>query len=140
MILRVKKLDPEAKLPSYAHEDDAGLDLYALEGVTITPGETIQVRTGLALEIPDGQVGLIWDKSGLAAKRGLKTMGGVIDAGYRGEVLVGLINLSKTSYVIGKHNKIAQLLIQSVVRVQVEETVKLSDTIRGAGGFGSTGK
>ncbi len=140
MILKIKKLDPEAKLPAYAHPGDAGLDLFALEAVTAKPGEITRVRTGLATEISEGWVGLFWDKSGLAINHGLKLMGGVLDAGYRGELVVGLINLLDKPYPIEKHHKVAQLLIQPVERVVIEEAIDLSDSARGAHGFGSTGK
>ncbi len=140
MILKIKKLNPEAKLPSYAHPGDAGMDLFALQEVTLKPGEFAKILTGVAMEIPIGHVGLIWDKSGMAANFGLKTLGGVVDAGYRGEVQVGMINLSQKSYTIEKHHKVAQMLIQKVEGPSVEEATELSDTSRGAGGFGSTGK
>ncbi|MEK7646243.1 MAG: dUTP diphosphatase [Patescibacteria group bacterium] len=140
MILRIKKLDPAAKLPSRAHEYDAGLDLYALEKTILKSGERKAVRTGIALEIPEGYVGLIWDKSGIAIKEGIKTLGGVVDAGYRGEVLVGTINLSAEEYVFEAGHKVAQILIQKVEQMEIEEVSELTDTTRGQGGFGSTGK
>ena len=140
MILRIKKLDPAAKLPSRAHEYDAGLDLYALEKTILKSGERKAVRTGIALEIPEGYVGLIWDKSGIAIKEGIKTLGGVVDEGYRGEVLVGTINLSAEEYVFEAGHKVAQILIQKVEQMEIEEVSELTDTTRGQGGFGSTGK
>ena len=91
MELRVKKLKGEAKIPFYAHDNDAGMDLYSCEDVVIQKGSKALVGTGIALEIPDNYVGLVWDKSGLATTHGLKTLGGVVDAGYRGEVMVGLV-------------------------------------------------
>lgn len=139
MNLEVKKLVPEAKLPTRAHADDAGLDLYSIEECTFAPGERRVVRTGIAMAIPTGCVGLIWDKSGLAAKAGLTTMGGVIDASYRGEIQVIVINLSSESYTIEQGSKIAQILIQRVELPEVCEGTELGDTIRGEGGFGSTG-
>jgi len=140
MILKFKKLYPDAKVPTYAHEHDAGMDLYASEHLIIKRGETSRVPTGIALEIPEGYVGLVWDKSGLSTNHGLKTIGGVIDAGYRGEIIVGLFNLSKEDYTVEKHQKIAQLLIQKVERAGLLETDALSDSHRGEKGFGSTGK
>ncbi len=140
MILKIKKLNPEAKLPEFAHAGDAGLDLFSLTEVTLKPGEFTRILTGVALQIPIGHVGLIWDKSGLASNYGLKVLGGVVDAGYRGEVQVGMINLSKKSYTIEKHHKVAQMLIQKVSSPKIKEVKKLSDTARGKGGFGSTGK
>jgi dUTP pyrophosphatase len=139
MKLDVKKLDPEAKLPTRAHADDAGLDLYSVEECVLEPGERRAVRTGIAMAIPTGYVGLIWDKSGLAAKAGMKTMGGVIDAAYRGEVRVIMTNLSQEPYHVEKGSKISQILIQEVELADVCEVGELSDTIRGEGGFGSTG-
>ncbi len=138
--LRIKKLRPDSTMPSYAHPGDAGLDLYAAETTTVAPGQNVAVPTGVAMEIPDGYVGLIWDKSGLAIKNRLKTLGGVVDSGYRGEVLVGMINLSSEPYTFEKRHKVAQMVIQKKEDVRVEEVDELSDTVRGTGGFGSTGK
>lgn len=140
MTLKVKKLVPEAKLPSRAQQGDAGLDLYSAEDMVIVPKELRVVGTGIALEIPHGSVGLVWDKSGLAAKGGIKTMGGVIDAGYRGEIRVVLVNLGTVPHGIVAGDKIAQLLIQKVELPAIEEVSDLSDSERGEGGFGSTGK
>lgn len=139
MKLQVKKLVPEAKLPIRAHSDDAGLDLYSVEEYVLAPSERRAVKTGIAVAIPSGYVGLVWDKSGLAAKAGLKTMGGVIDAAYRGEIMVIVDNLSDTPYEIEKGSKIAQLLIQKIELSEVYEVSELDDTTRGEGGFGSTG-
>ncbi len=140
MELKLKKLNPEAKLPAYAHPSDAGMDLFALEAVTVLPGEQTQVKTGIAAEIPEGHVGLVWDKSGIAQKHGIKTLGGVVDAGYRGEILVGVANLSEAPYTFEKGHKIAQMLIQKIENPGIVEVSELSETIRGVGGFGSTGK
>lgn len=140
MNIRIKKLHPDARIPSIAHEGDAGCDLFATESVTLKPGERGQVPTGLALELPLGYVCLIWDKSGISHKGGIKTLGGVIDSGYRGEVQVGVINLSSEIYVFEKGHKIAQMLIQKIESPTFEEVVELSDTNRGEDGFGSTGK
>ncbi len=141
MKLQVKKLDPQAKLPSYEHLGDAGLDFYALEDFVVPArGRRTGIRTGLAVAIPDGYVGLFWDKSGLAAKHGLKVMAGVIDSGYRGELLLTLLNTSDTDYHFKQGEKVMQMLLQKVERVEVEEVQVLSETSRGEGGFGSTGK
>lgn len=140
MELKIKKLHPNAKLPTYAHSGDAGFDLYAIESVIIPVGARILIGTGLAMEIPDGFVGLIWDKSGLSMVHGLKNLGGVIDAGYRGEIKVGVVNLSKEDYTIIAGHKVAQMLIQKVERAEIKEVVELHGTLRGHGGFGSTGK
>lgn len=139
MKLEVKKLYPDAILPARAHHDDAGLDLYANEALTLDPGQRQTVKTGIALAIPTGYVGLIWDKSSIPHKWGVKTMGGVIDASYRGEVGVIMVNLSQEPYIVEKGAKISQLLIQKVELPEVCEVGELDDTIRGEGGFGSTG-
>lgn len=140
MILKVKKIDPEAILPSYAHPGDAGMDMYSNETVKIEPGQAVKIKTGISMEIPDGYVGLMWDKSGLSTNHRIKSLGGVIDSGYRGESLLGVINLGTESYTIEKGHKVVQMLIQKVERVEVKEVEELTDTSRGEGGFGSTGK
>lgn len=140
MKIKVKKLHSEAKLPSYAHPGDAGMDFFALENTLIKPGERLVVKTGISIEIPEGYVGLVWDKSGIASKYGLKTIGGVIDAGYRGEVGIAMLNTSNTEYVFESGHKIAQLLIQKVEHAELFEVEELTETARGKSGFGSTGK
>lgn len=140
MELQIKKLREDAVVPNFAHEGDAGLDLYTVEDKTIVPGQRAMMSTGLAFAIPFGYVGLIWDKSGLAHKSGLKTLGGVIDAGYRGELLVGLINLSDEPYTFKAGEKVAQLLIQKIEHPILVEVDELDETARGEGAFGSTGK
>lgn len=134
----VKKLHPEAKLPIRAHAEDAGLDLFSLESAELAPFGNAMVRTGIALELQHGTVGLIWDRSSMA-KKGFKTAGGVIDAGYRGEVQVVFRNLTDQILKIEKGDKIAQLLIQEVLLPQVAEAIDLGETQRGQSGFGSTG-
>ena len=141
MKLKIKKLQPEAVLPKYATQDDAGMDLFAIEDVEIMPMERKQIGTGIALEIPAGHVGLIWDKSGLSHKFGIKTLGGVIDSGYRGEIKVGVINLGTEKYFFEKGHKIAQMIIQKKETLEIEEVNELDlNTERGEGAFGSTGK
>ncbi len=140
MILKIKKLHPDAKMPSYAHHDDAGFDLLAIEDTTLQPGERKAVKTGIALEIPEGYVGLVWDKSGIGIKEGVKTIGGVVDSSYRGELLIGLVNLSEKVYTFAKGHKVAQMLIQKKETAEFQEVAELSDTKRGAAGFGSSGK
>lgn len=140
LTLKIVRLDKDLPMPVYAHPGDACFDLFSREQVTIQPNERVQIKTGLQMEIPDGHVGLIWDKSGLSHKAGLKTLGGVIDAGYRGEIMVGMINLSKEPYTFEKGNKVAQMIIQKREEVAIVEVDSLSDTTRGKGGFGSTGK
>ncbi len=140
MEMRVKKMVPDAVIPQYAHPGDAGMDLYASQDISVNSQEIARIPTGIAVHIPEGHVGLVWDRSGLAIKFGLKTLGGVIDSGYRGEVMVGIINLGKESYAFKKGERVAQLLIQKVERVQIEEVESLDESVRGEGGFGSTGK
>lgn len=139
MQIAVQQLDENAKLPEYAHPGDAGMDLFSNEEVTLKPGERHPVATGIAMRVPDGHVALVWDKSGRAVKDGVTTLAGVIDAGYRGEVRIVLLNVSDTEVTIGLHEKVAQVLIQPVVSGTIEEVEALDDTERGEGGFGSTG-
>ena len=138
MILKVKKLNPEARIPSYAHKGDAGLDLFSCENCVLKPGERKMVSTGISTEFPKEYVALIWDKSGIAAS-GIKTMGGVIEYTYRGEYKVIMLNTSSQDYEIKKGQKIAQLLIQPITSAEIEEVKELSETERGEGAFGSTG-
>jgi dUTP pyrophosphatase len=138
MELRVRRVHPEAKLPVYGHPGDAGLDLFSVVDRGLAPGEAFAVPTGIQVAIPIGFVGLIWDKSGLSLKR-VHRLAGVVDAGYRGEVQVVMINLGPDAFEIRKGMKIAQMLIQPVATVRVVESDNLDDTSRGEGGFGSTG-
>ncbi len=140
MKLQIKTLRPEATLPSFAHDTDAGLDLHTTQDIELQPGELVAVPTGICFAIPIGYVGLIWDKSGVAIKRGLKTMGGVIDAGYRGEVFVGLVNTGTTTQTFAAGDKVAQMVIQKIEQPTLELVTELDETPRGEGAFGSTGK
>lgn len=139
----VKRLDSRAKLPAYGSADAAGADLYALTDgpVTIAPGQTVLIHTGLALAIPQGYVGLVYARSGLATKQGLSPANkvGVIDADYRGELMVSLYNHSGEPRTVACGDRIAQLVIAPYLTAQFQEVEALSDTQRGAGGFGSTG-
>lgn len=141
--IAVKKLNENAVLPTYGSAYAAGADLYACEDspVTIAPGETKLIHTGLAMEIPEGYAGLIYARSGLASKRGLAPANkvGVVDADYRGEVMVALHNHSNISQTVELGERIAQLVVAPFLKAEYEETAQLSDTVRGAGGFGSTG-
>jgi dCMP deaminase len=136
--LKIKKIHPLAQVPSYAHVGDAGLDLYAVEGGEIAPFSRAKFGTGISLEIPEGYVGLIWDRSGLSTKKGLKSLGGVVDSIYRGEVLVALANISDEPVQIMQGDRVAQILIQKVESVSVEVVDELADSERGENGFGST--
>lgn len=140
-ILKVKRLDCGAILPQYAHEGDAGMDVFSNEDADISPGESRMVRTGIAIELPDGTEAQVRPRSGLAAKYCITVLNtpGTIDAGYRGEVCVVLINHGKKAFRVEKGMRIAQMAVKPVLRVQVEEVGELSDSKRGAGGFGSTG-
>ena len=142
--IRVKKLSPNAILPTYGSAEAAGADLYAcLEApVTVAPGEIFWVPTGIALEVPKGCAGLIYARSSMGTKRGLAPANkvGVIDSDYRGEVRVVLLNHSKQEQTIVPGERVAQLIITPVLTPTYEETEELSDTQRGEGGFGSTGK
>lgn len=143
-IIRVKKLDPNAILPTYGSAEAAGADLYAClkEPVTIEAGETAFIPTGLALEVPKGCAGLVFARSSMGAKRGLAPANkvGVIDSDYRGEIRVVLHNHGKIAQQVEPGDRIAQFLITPVLTPAYEETDCLSDTDRGRGGFGSTGK
>ena len=139
MTVKIKKLYADAILPTYAHPDDAGMDLYSHEEVTLNPQQCKSISTGIAMAIPSGYVGLIWDKSGLALNYGLKIMAGVVDAGYRGEIKIVLHNLSEAPYTVEKGAKIAQMLIQPVSLEEIVEVEDLDDTSRGEKGFGSSG-
>ena len=139
----VKLLDPRAKLPAYGSPDAAGADLYALTDgpVAIAPGQTVLVHTGLALAIPKGYAGLVFARSGLATKEGLAPANkvGVIDADYRGELMVSLYNQSKEDRVVESGDRIAQLVITPYLTARFTQADDLDDTRRGNGGFGSTG-
>ena len=143
MKLNFKKLDERAKAPSYGSEYAAGADLYAVTDgeVTVAPSETKFIRTGIAMEIPVGMVGLIYARSGLACKKGLAPANkvGVIDSDYRGEIMVALHNHGTEPQVIATGERIAQMVIAPFYTAEYTEVEELSDTVRGVGGFGSTG-
>jgi dUTP pyrophosphatase len=140
MKLKVKKISPGARLPIYQHPGDAGMDLFAAEETALSAGEVKAVPTGIRMAIPEGYVGLIWDKSGISLQ-GVHRLAGVVDAGYRGEVKVVMVNLGKETYIFKKGQKVAQMLIQPVHAAEIEDVGEghLDETDRGEGGFGSTG-
>lgn len=137
-ILKVERLSPTAKLPTRGHYNDAGLDFYADESVVIQPGQHVMIKTGIKMAVPDGYVALVWDKGGMS-KDGIHTTAGVIDAGYRGEVVINLVNLTDKEYSIEQGRKFAQILIQPVSLCEVEEGKIDDETSRGDGKHGSTG-
>ena len=140
--LRVQRLDPAAKLPVRAHDDDAGYDLHALQEARLAPGERATIRTGIAIELPPGHAGLVLPRSGLAARHGIAIVNapGLIDAGYRGELKVLLLNTDTTAtFDVAAGDRIAQLVIVAVAVPDVVEADALAATERGAGGLGSSG-
>ena len=138
MEVKIQKIS-DVNLPTYAKPGDAGLDLYSAEDVILKPNEKKIIKTGVKMAIPEGYVGLVWDKSGLAVKKGIHVFAGVIDAGYRGEVGIVLKNFGDEDFNIEKNTKIAQMLIQPIVSANIIESDSLDNTERGEGGFGSTG-
>ncbi|MCO8270897.1 dUTP diphosphatase [Actinoplanes sp. TRM 88003] len=142
VVIPIRRLDPDLPLPAYAHPGDAGADLVAAEGVDLAPGQRAKVRTGIAVAIPEGYVGLVHPRSGLAARLGVTVLNapGTVDAGYRGEILVILVNHDPVNTVkIARGDRIAQLVVQRVERASFQVVDELDDTSRGAGGHGSTG-
>ena len=141
--VNIKKLTPDAIIPTYGTEYSAGADLYSgmTEAVTIKPGTTEFIKTGIAMEIPAGLVGLIYARSGMACKRGLAPANkvGVIDSDYRGEIMVALYNHSGEAVTVSKGERIAQLVLAPFITADFTEADSLEDSVRGEGGFGSTG-
>ncbi|MBD1918474.1 MULTISPECIES: dUTP diphosphatase [Cyanophyceae] len=141
MKIKIKKLSEDAIIPSYAHKNDAGMDLCSIDEVEIAPGETQLIHTGISIELPSATEAQIRPRSGLALKHSITILNtpGTIDEGYRGEIGVILINHGKTSFHIRKGMRIAQMVIKPVIFVDVEEVDELAQTLRNEGGFGSTG-
>jgi dUTP pyrophosphatase len=140
--LRVRRLHPDARLPARAHDDDAGLDLCAREAAALPPGERATIRTGIAIELPSGHAGLVLPRSGLAARHGIAIVNapGLIDAGYRGELQVLLLNTDRAqTFHVAPGDRIAQLVIVAVATPRIVEADALAATLRGEGGFGSSG-
>jgi dUTP pyrophosphatase len=140
MQVNVKRFRDNATLPTYAHPGDVGMDVYAVEDYTLNPGERRVFDVGFGMEFEQGYAAIIKDKSSLPNKHGIHTMGGVYDAGYRGEYNVQLINLGSTAVEIAEGQKIAQIVIFPVAIATLTEVDELSDSVRGDGKFGSTGK
>lgn len=142
MEIRLKRLDKELPVPNYAHDGDAGCDLYSRIDIELKPGQRALVPTGIAVSIPEGYAGFVQPRSGLATKHGISIVNtpGLIDSKYRGEIGVILINLDSTeTFKVARGDKIAQLIIQKVESVSFTEVNQLDETKRGNGGFGSTG-
>ena len=143
MRVRVRRLDPDLPLPSYARPGDAGLDLFSSEDISLKPGERTAIPTGLAVEIPEGHAGFVHARSGRALREGLALVNapGLIDSGYRGEIKVIVVNLDPTDVVhVQRGDKIAQLVVQPVISAELVEVDDLEASERGVGGFGSTGR
>jgi dUTP pyrophosphatase len=138
-LLHFKRLDPQATLPTRGSQSSAGLDIYSLEDVTIGPGGRSLARTGLSVAVPQGFYGRVAPRSGLAVKQGLDVLAGVIDSDYRGELLCLLYNTGDTPITLPAQSKICQLIIEKIVTPEAVWSDDLSETTRGAGGFGSTG-
>jgi len=139
MKIKIKKLKENAKLPTYHHHGDVGMDVYSMETYTLAPGEHKFFYHGFAMEFPVGYAAIIKDKSSIS-KQGLHSMGGVFDAGYRGEYNTHLVNLSDKPYTVEKGDKVAQIVIFPVAIAELEVSDTLSESARGEGAFGSTGK
>lgn len=137
--VKVKKLDENAVAPKYAHQGDAGMDLFSIESCVIKAGERKLIHTGISMELPEGYFASIRGKSGLAYKKGIDILAGVIEYTYRGEYGVVVFNTGDEDFEVKKGDKVAQVLIQPIANAEVEEVEDLSDTARGGGGFGSTG-
>ena len=141
MTVKVLRSDPEAQLPAYAHPGDAGMDVRSIEELTLAPGARALVHTGLVLMLPPDAEAQVRPRSGLALKHGVTVLNtpGTIDAGYRGEVGVILVNLGTEPFTVEKGMKIAQIVVSPVAQAEIVEVVSVDETDRGAGGFGSTG-
>lgn len=139
-IVKTTLIDPNAKLPTKSNFDDAGFDLYSVLNTIIPPKQRKTVRTGIAIQMPEHFAGLIWPRSGLSVKQGIDVLAGVVDSGYRGEIMVCLYNTSEDNVSINTGDRIAQIIFQEVPRVIMEVHDSLGSSQRGDNGFGSTGK
>lgn len=137
--VKIKKLHPDAKIPTLGTEDSAGFDIYSIEEIKLMPRETKSIPTGIAMELPKGKVCFIWDRSGMGSK-GIHRFAGLIDSDYRGEIKIVLNNNSEQEFKISKGDRIAQAVIQDYYKPEFEETSELSGSERGDGGFGHTGR
>jgi dUTP pyrophosphatase len=139
-MIPIKLLSPSSRVPTYSREGDAGVDLYSSEDCMVPAHSHRVVSAGIAIAIPQGHVGLIWDRSGLAAREGITTLAGVVDSNYRGEIRVVLANLGDCDIGFPKGSRIAQMLVQRVERVEFREVEELDATVRQGAGFGSSGR
>lgn len=139
--LRIKKINPDATIPQFAHEGDAGMDLFSVDDLDINPGESKLIKTGITIELPKNTEAQVRPRSGLALKNGITVLNtpGTIDEGYRGEIGVILINHGKECFSVKKGMKIAQMVIKPILTVKIKEVQELADSERGTEGFGSTG-
>ena len=137
-VIKVKKLDPQAKLPLRAHDTDSGADLFALSRTVLPPHAVTHVHTGVCVELPEQTSGIIWGKSSVESK-GIKAMAGLVDAPYRGELIVCMYNLNDTEFVFEAGQKVAQLVVLPTLYPSFVQADQISQTSRGSGGFGSTG-
>ena len=137
--IKVSLISEDGKLPTKAHASDAGYDLYSIEDTVIKPSQRVVIKTGVSMEMPAHLSGLIWPRSGLAVKQGIDVLAGVIDAGYRGEIMVCLLNTSPLDVTVCKGDRIAQLIFQEVLNVNLTLSDALSASQRGGNGFGSSG-
>ncbi|MBI2629614.1 dUTP diphosphatase [Candidatus Pacearchaeota archaeon] len=140
MKIKIKRLNKEIELPKHQRKGDAAIDIRASENVIIKSGERKVVKSGIAIELPEGYAGLVWDRGGMAANHGIHTMAGVLDSNYRGELMIVLKNLSEKDFEIKMGDRIAQLLVQKVENVEVEEVENLSESERNEARFMSSGK
>ncbi|MDR1773268.1 MAG: dUTP diphosphatase [Clostridioides sp.] len=139
--LKVKKIDKDAKIPSFAHKGDAGMDLYSIEEKIIKAGESELIHTGICIELPENTEAQVRPRSGLALNHSVTILNtpGTVDEGYRGEIKVIMINHGEKDFKVEKHMKIAQMVIKPIYEIEISEVEELSDSSRGKGGFGSTG-
>ena len=139
--IKIKLLNESAILPEKQHDSDAGYDLYSIEDVVLKPNQIYKVKTGISIQIPNNYGGLVLPRSGLSSKHGISLINtpGLIDSGYRGELLIPLINHSSNEYTINQHERVAQLILIETPEVKIEVTSDLDDSDREAKGFGSTG-
>lgn len=139
-VIKIKRLHDDVQVPVYKRPGDAGLDLFSREDWVLMPNEPHAFKVGFHIAIPEGYVGLLWDRSGLGVVHGIKVLGGVLDHTFRGEIAVGLVNTTKVPYEVKKGDRIVQLLIQPIATATVEVVDELDETVRGTNALGSSGR